>query len=117
MSMLSPEIEKALAETRVAGTARCRLTTSAGTMIGELDFANDDRTGNPKSPHPVTGEALEAINVGPRSYWTTSEGWREMRLKGQEAPGLGYLASVLEPLADTGWSVERRKVRMPLLRQ
>lgn len=49
----------------------------------------------------------EAIYVNGRCYWTTSEGWREIRVAGEgTSPGLGFLAPVIDPFSNQEWSIE-----------
>ena len=102
------ELDGAVARTCAAGSSRCRLLTDVGVCFGEIDFARDESHWWSEDEDARGRSGAEAIYVGGRCYWTTREGWREIRVVGEDRrPGIGYLTEVLGALADRSWSVER----------
>jgi hypothetical protein len=100
------ELDRALARTRAAGSARCRLVTTGRLNVGEIDFARDESHWWSGDEDGRAANPAEAINVGGRCYWSIPEGWREIRMAGEErSPGIGFLTEVFDPLTDPSWSV------------
>jgi hypothetical protein len=101
------EVEQALARTRSSGSVRCVITSVTAETRGEIDFRLEASRWRSVPLGPIAPPPADAIYADGRCYWMTSEGWREIRVPGQKAPFLGFLAPAFEAIADRGRSIER----------